>query len=365
MNYYALLVVLVIVTAILMRGYQEHNKAYVIIACMMLFAIYGLRDTFVIGGDTTSSYLHMFQRMPTYSWADIPQMSGGLNTAFYWVCKAFYELSDGDYQLFVTIISFFVTVCFGILIYRYSPNPLQSILYHFGLLFFTFHFSVLKQSIAMGLLMLAFDCLMRQKTIRFFLLVLIAGQFHFPSLVFLLAYPLSKINIGRNYLILLALMLTVTFLFRNQLINLMLNTYKDLEDSTTSVNLAGVTFFRTKAIIMLLIIIAAVLIRKPKPDDRLYSILLEFMGIALVFQTFCGYNNIFERLADYYFQFSVIFIPMVFDKTADREPLLSGQVMNIVDTAGPYLFCGYAVYRFITYTQNDPLLYPFKFFFQV
>ena len=210
----------------------------------------------------------------------------------------------------------------------------------------------------------AFDCLVRQKKLKFFLLVLLAGQFHFPALVFLPAYFMSKIKIGRSFLVVLAFLLLITYLFRSQIASLMLNLYRDAEDSSVSVNLSGVTFFRTKSIIMLGIIVAAVIIRKPRPDDRIYTLLLLFMGMALLFQTFCGYNNIFERLADYYFQFSVIFIPMIFDKTADREPLLGWRQMGIIDTIAPYLFCGYGIYRFYTYTLNASQFYPFRFFFE-
>ena len=364
MNYYILLVALVLVTAFLMYGTRRQNKLYVFVACLLLFAIYGLRNTFVIGGDTTSSYLHMFEKMPNYTWREVLSINGGVNTGFYLLAKTFYEISGGDYQLFVSFIAAFYTICFGKFIYRYSPNPLQSILYHFGLLFFTFHFSVLKQTIAMAMVLLSFDCLIRGKNIKYFILILAAAQFHYPAYVFFLAYPLFRMKINRNYLFYLAGLLAITFLLRNQLVNLMLNLYKDLEDSTSSVDLSGVTFLRTKSLIMIVIVVAAVAFRKPKPEDKVYSTLLAFMGIAIVFQTFCGYNNIFERLADYYFQFSVVFIPMVFDKSADREPLLNWRMMSVIDSAAPYLFCGFAVYRFITYTQSDRYLYPFKFFFQ-
>ncbi len=362
MNYYTLLVILVIVSAILMRGYREHNKAYVIVACLMLFAIYGLRDTYKIGNDTTSSYLHLFERMPTYSWAGVMKIDGGNNAGFYLLCKVFYQASGGDYQLFITTIAAFFTICFGLLIYRYSPNPMQSILYHFGLLFFTFHFSVLKQTIAMGFVILAFDRLVKQKPFRFLALILIGMQFHLPSLVFLLAYPVSKLKPGRHFLLLLGAVLLLTFLFRSQLLSLMARMYKG--EGNTSVKTEGVRFLRTKSLIMITIVVAAVIFRKPKAEDRVYSLLLELMGVAIVFQTFCGYGNIYERLADYYFQFSVVFIPMVFDRHADRDSLVNWRLMQLIDLAAPYLFCGYAIYRFIHTATNDPTLYPFRFYFE-
>lgn len=360
MNYYALLVALVIVTALLMRGYRGGNKKYVIVACLLLFAIFGLRDTLVIGGDSTSSYLHLFERMPSYSWSDILTLHGAFNTGYYALNKLVCDLG-GDYQMMITLIAAFVTICFGRLIYRYSPNPLQSILYHFGLLFFTFHFSALKQSIAMAILMLAFDCIIERRAMRFFLLVMLAALFHAPALIFLPAFWIAKLNAGRRYLLILVVVLLFTFVFRTQIVNLMLTWYGS-EDIIVSSE--GIRFFRTKMIVMIIIVAAALILRIPSAEDRVYSVLLEFMGVAVVLQTFCGYNNIFERLADYYFQFAVVFIPMVFEKTEEHRSRLDRQSLRLVTTYAPYVFCAYAVYRFYNVTRNSGMLYPFKFFFE-
>lgn len=362
MNIYTLLVALVLVTALLMHGYREGNKKYVIVACLLLFAVYGLRDCSTIGGDSSSSYLHQFQRMPGYTWSDILSGEEPYNVGYRILNKAVSDVTNGDYQFFIALIAAFVTLCFGRMIYKYSPNPLASILYHFGLLLYTFHFNALKQSIAMAFLMLAFDQIINRKPVRFVLLTTLAALFHFPAIVFLPAYWIAKLKPGRNYLVLLAIALLLTYLFRSQLLTAMLNLYKD--DGIVAVSMEGIQFLRTKALIMVVIVAVTILLRKPKKEDRVYSILLEFMGLAIIFQTFCGYNNIFERLADYYFQFSVVFIPMVFDKNADREPLFSWRLISVIDIVAPYIFCGYGIYRFITTVRLEPTLYPFKFFFQ-
>lgn len=362
MDYYALLVALVLLTALLMRGYEEKNLKYVIVACLLLFAIYGLRDTYHIGGDAKTSYLGNFWKIREKSFAQVIADSGGQNILFQLMTKFFtVVISYDDYQLYVSMIAVFVTICFGRMVYRYSPNPLQSILYHFGLLFFLFHFDALKQSIAMAILMLSFDQIVARKPIKFLLLVLIAGQFHFPALVFLPAYWIAKAHMGKIYLIVLAAALLLTYLFRNQILNFMLELYREEE---ANVDLSNVRFLRTKALIMIIIVVAAVVFRVPTHEDRVYEILLGFMGVAIVFQTFCGYNNIFERLADYYFQFSVIFIPMVFDKKAKRKSLLNWRLLEVADTMAPYLFCGYSIYRFLGTAKGSALLYPYQFFFQ-
>lgn len=361
MNYYSLLVALIILTALFMRGDQKGNKKYVIVACLLLFTIYGLRDAYRIGCDTTSSYIGNFERMQASSWSGIIESTGGTNALFYLMTKAFSAYISTDYQLYITVIAVFVTFCFGRLVYRYSPNPLQSILYYFGLLLYSFHFSALKQSIAMSFLFLAFDPLVKRKPIRFILLVCVAAQFHFPSLVFLPAYWLAKLRLGRSYLLFLAIMLALTYIFRNQIINYMNSLY---EESTGEIDLSGVRFLRNKAIIMIAIVAAAVCIRRPAQDEPVYGILMQFMGLAIVFQTFCGYDNIFERLADYYFQFAVIFIPLVFEKGHERSGLLGEGATRAINTVAPFVFCGFGVYRFLDYVSNSQFFMPFYFFFQ-
>lgn len=360
MRIYVLLVVLLLVSALLMQGNQPRNKKYVIVACLLIFAVYGLRNTYWIGVDSRYSYMRMYEALSQMTWEQFRSAGQEYNNAYFFLNWALSHLG-GDYQLFVSLEALFVTVCFGNMLYRYSPSPIQSICYHFGLLFFVFHFSALKQSFAMAFLMLAFDQIVQRKPIRFLLLVMIASQFHYPSLVFLPAYWITKIKPGKSYLLLLAAALAITFVFRNQLLNLMLDSYKGSEEEAT---MEGIAFLRTKSIIMILIVVAAVVFRRPTEDDFVYGYLLEFMGIAIVFQTFCGFSNMFERLADYYFQFSVVFIPMVFDKNQKQKSLFNWRIMDIVYTFAPFVFCSYAIYRYLITFQGDYHFVPFKFFFQ-
>ena len=359
MSVYYLLITLLLLTALLMRGNQPKNKKYVFVACLLIFAVYGLRNTYWIGVDSRYSYRRAFESISQMSWAQFRSAGQEYNNAYYYLNWAIAHLG-GDYQLFVSLEALFVTVCFGRMIYRYSPSPIQSICYHFGLLFFVFHFSALKQSYAMAFLMLAFDQIVHRKPVRFILLVLIASQFHYPSLVFLPAYWITMVRPGKSFLILLAIALLLTFIFRNRL-NLMLSAYKGTDEEAT---MEGVTFLRTKSIIMIVIVVAAVVFRRPTADDPIYGYLMEFMGIAIVLQTFCGYSNIFERLADYYFQFSVIFIPMVFDRRQKQRALLSWRLMDVIYSVAPFVFCGYGIYRYLITFSGDYHFVPFKFFFE-
>ena len=126
----------------------------------------------------------------------------------------------------------------------------------------------------------------------------------------------------------------------------------------------GIRFLRNKVVIMIAIVVFAVGIRPPAPDDTLYNALLMFAGVAIIFQTFCGYNNIFERLADYYFHTSIIFIPLIFEKGGkSRMRAIAGIDQRLIN-AVPLLICAFAIWRFLSTVNNSGIYMPYRFFWQ-
>jgi len=166
-------------------------------------------------------------------------------------------------------------------------------------------------------------------------------------------------KVGKGYVFVLIGMFAATYLLREQILELMTDIYE------TTIYETNMRFFANKVLIMLVIIVAALILRPPSEEDRMYNILLQFMGIAAVIQTFAGYNNTFERLANYYFQFSVIFIPLVFQRGKIQSLFLNSRTAESVKYIAPYLFGGFGVWRFANYIQNNDWLWlPFRFFFQ-
>lgn len=358
MNIYMIMAALIIVLALLMKGDVPQNKKYIVWSVLIMFIVYGLRDTYSVGIDNTSSYLHIFQDIGETEWAEIREGTD-LNENLLW--KMFVKLSHivlaGDYQLFISVISAFVMFVFGRFIYRYSASPVQSFIYYWGLWFFTFNFSALKQSIAMAILLLAFDAIINRKMIRFILLTAIAALVHFPSLVFLPAYWVTKLNPRRGFLIFISLAILAVYLWRDQIMNFVVQFYYDNR------TFEGEDRFLTgKVTVMLLLILTAYVLRSPSKDNVVYTASMQLVSVAMVLQLFSVYNNVFERLADYYFQFSVIFVPFIFDRRIrDKRKLEKTAII----TVGPYILAALCLYRFNDIvTREAAALLPYKFFFQ-
>ena len=356
MNMYVGMMAAVLVLACVMRGDKPENKYYIWLSCLLMFALCGLRDVYSIGIDSATSYVSIFRRLGETDWADIPQ---GNNMGFTYLLKLCHTLTGGDYQSFYMLYTAFFMVIFGRFVSKYSPSPVQSFCYFWGLLCYIFLFDGIKQGIAMGFITLAFDAIVEKKPLWFALLVYIAWWFHAPALIFAPAYLIAMMKPGRMYLLFLAALLAFTYSFRDRILELMLEFYD------TTIYDYEMRFLANKVIIMLGIVAAALVLRPPEEDDRVYGILLQFMGIAVVIQTFASYNNTFERLANYYFQFCVAFIPLVFQTDIRRCQLLDIKTEAMAKQLAPWAFCAFGVWRFANYiTSNAWAWLPYRFFFE-
>ena len=356
MNVYMIMAAVIIFLALPMRGDLPRNKKYIIWACILMFVVYGLRDAYSVGDDSATSYLHQFQQLEKTTWA---QLRNGvdLNDNLFWrlFAKLGYVVFNGNYQLFIATLSGFVTGVFGRFIYRYSNNPVQSFVYYWGLWFYTFNFSALKQSIAMSLLLLAFDAVIDRKLLKFLSVVILASLFHFPSIVFLPAYWLLKLNPRREFLAVLAAALLSVYLWRDQILNFMLQFYYEGREF-----IGEDRFFTGKVTVMLALVLIAFILRPPSKYNKVYAASMQFVAIATILQLFSVYNNVFERLADYYFQFSVIFVPFILDQR-DIEP----ENRSVLITAAPYVLGVLCLLRFNDIvTRPTSYLMPYRFFFQ-
>lgn len=374
MSIYYWLVALILLFGLLMHGERRGNLTYILVAGALLFCVLGLRDAYTVGNDSASSYKVQFEKMNDTDWSDLAgpfdwirdleEQSGreDKNAGLEYLMKLVYDWTDGDYQFFITLVAFFVIFANLHLVRKYSPSPLQSVLYFLGLLFFSFHFSALKQSVAMIFVIYSFDAIIDRKLLKYLILLTIASVFHYPALVFLPAYWIGNMRLGRSYLILLALILFFVYLYRDSIVEWMSdNYYGEESDHMVATN---ARFLMNKVIVMLVIIVAALIVRPPHPSDRIYSSLLALVGVATVLQTFAGYGNIFERLADYYFQFSIVFIPMVFETVETKRCYLQPRMLQLIRNFGPYLFGAFAIWRFIQNTSGDSNLNHYQFYFQ-
>ena len=269
-----------------------------------------------------------------------------------------------SFQGCLFIISAFVAITLGILIYRYSPSPFWSYIMYVGMGFYISTFNILKQAIAMGFIVLAMICVLKSKPTKFVVLVTLAMLFHLPAGIFLVAYPFARKKIDVVYFIILALTAVIVFLFRNQIVEQASILYYEGDIKFESSGSIG-----GRALMMSAILALGVFMRPLKQYDMVYSRIFNILVLATIVQTFSVYDNVFSRLADYFFQFVVLLFPLIFQPGREQAKQFPGYIREIrYFTKKSYQIIKFPVFVFtilyyLSYVEaSSALLSGFSFF---
>ena len=306
---YYLLLVAIIALGILMPQGAKDRKQYIVIMAVLHSLLSGLRHQYLTGDMQT--YCYKYWRTLNEGWFSEEIFQEGRNFGFNWLLKFFSTLSDGEFQVFLIAVAIFIEAVVAYLIYKYSPLPWLSFLVWNCIGFYVFGFSAIKQSIAMGLIMIAFVGIMEEKPKQFALFTILAGFVHTPALVFIPAYYLSKRKFTLQTMILYICGTIAIFINRNHIVKLMQDFYYEEEIIGDSADLGG-RFF-----LILLFVIAGFALKGF--NGKYFSKVANLIVLAAVLQMFSGFDNVFTRLTDYYLQFLIIFIPLSFADYKDEK----------------------------------------------
>ncbi len=286
--------------------------------------------------------------------------------------RLFFHLSGRiglSYDVCIFIIAAFAAVTLGIVIYKYSPAPYWSYLIYIAMGFYMFTYSGLKQTIAMGFVMIAFTGLVEGKFKKFLIWTLVGALFHTPALIFLAVYPMSKKKLDWKYALMIFGMIVAVFVLKNQIVQFMSEAYYGDE---TKFDSSG-SIFGGRFLMMVFIIIVGMVLRPIKLNDVVYCKVFNIVILAAVLQLFSAYDNNFTRLADYYYQFIVLFMPLMLESgdkrilenpdIATEDIVFHGKVVYAVLAVGITLF---ALWYYSSYLDSSAgLLRSYKFCWEI
>lgn len=303
MNIYWIIVGVVIGLGLIMPQKGYFRKYYIIIMAILHAFVCGFRYMYLTGD--LRKYAADYYEILNHGWFSDMVIQEGRNTGFFGLMKLFSTLTNGDFQIFLFALAVITQVIVAILIYKYSPKPWLSYLVYNCMGFYVAGFSLIKQYLAMAIIMWAMMAIFEKRPLKFLILTLIAGFIHMPALCFLPAYFIANRRINASTLIGYFFGAVIIYFFRGSIINLVSDFY--YEDETfqlVNTTLGG------RFLVILIILIAALMLKgfREKNYERLFNIIV----VAALFQMFSGFDNIFTRLSDYYLQFLVLFIPMIF-----------------------------------------------------
>lgn len=231
-------------------------------------------------------------------------LSDWKNPGFSLLMFGFSKISGDDFQLFLVFLALILSLAVGITLNRFCPRPWLGFWVWNCLGFYIGAFSALKQGLAMALILLAYGGLEEGKFRKFLIFVGLAGFFHIPALIFLPAFFLTRFRFNGKMAAAYLLLGAVLWLLRTPAAELLAGWYP-AELSGAAVRPGG-RFF-----LMVLILTAGIFLRGT--GDPGFFRLAHLMACAALLQLLAVYGNVFTRLADYYFQFAILFVPHIFE----------------------------------------------------
>lgn len=193
LNYIFLWLVICVEALFLFRPKKPLQlKLFMGLVGLELILIAGLRSINV--GRDSLSYFYLFNIVS--STADIFAMPSYMERGFLIFVKGLSLIYNHPQILFITVAGLFVASSWK-LIYRYSPNFLFSVLIFISAVplgSYVFGMSFLRQAMAISIVFVSFDFLLKKSFLPFLSFVLLATLFHKSALVFVVLYPFIYIK---------------------------------------------------------------------------------------------------------------------------------------------------------------------------
>lgn len=116
-----------------------------------------------------------------------------------------------EFALFKFVIALFCNWSIFRFIKRHSISPFTSILFYAFILYLHINFNSIRQAIAIGFFLIAYDKLLEKKWIKYYLLIIAAFLFHRSALICLIIPLLGFIKINKKVSGIIAVFLIVSF----------------------------------------------------------------------------------------------------------------------------------------------------------
>ena len=301
------------------RGSRRKEQLVTWMLILILVFFCGLRTK----GNDTGTYLEVYEyRTPTLSNISTqskPEFASGI--ALFYVSRFLKTVgfSSQDYLLF---FAFATLIPYVLFVRRYSRSMVFGVFLMFTTGFYTFSLAAIKQCMATGICLMAVNCALDRRWIRFFLLIGLASLFHPYAIIYLLVPLMMFKPWTYKTFIYMGIFVAAGFYLET-----LLGTVLDITDmmgasyDQESFTGEGVNIFRV-AVAFVPLVLAALYGKKlfagsTKTEDLMFN--LAMINALIMFVGLFGTANYFARLANYFLPAQIIVLPWILRKAHPRD----------------------------------------------
>lgn len=298
------------------REEEKQRKLFLFLTGLAIVLYMGLRDASV--GSDTLGYIEKYRWYAQYSLNQILNLyRTDLKDPTYYAVGWLFSRIFSEPQFWLCFVSAVYISGVMLLVYRRSPAPLFSVFLFLCLSYVEFCMSGMRQAFAMGITLFALYPMEKRKPIPFVLIVVLASLFHTSAIVFLAAYPMSKLKLGGKHLVIFLGSLILFFFFQDEVRQLVQNVFEanrlsGYAESETALNFTG---YLIQVVIFLFCALTYPRVKACYEHADLYYN-LSFIG--LTFQLFSSMVAEAFRLSLYFSVVNIVLLTMALT-VSDRK----------------------------------------------
>ncbi len=288
---------------------ENKNKFFLIIAFIELFLILSLREPI----SDMIRYCQYYSIIGEMSWNELINFDWEIG---YTVLNKILYMINQDERFFIVVTSALTLIGPYVFIKKYSNNYLMSLIMFIAMNFFSNNYYILRQMLALSILLISVSYIKNRKFIKFTICVLVATLFHKSSILFLVGYFLFNIKITNKYLNYLIIIFIALVPLRNIIVRYISGfIYQEYSGIQTS---SGYTLL----IIMLMVYGIMYIAHLTKKTNNKDTIFYNQFIMAIVLQIFATSQSVISRLVVDYYVAIIIFLPNIIEKIEIKQRLL-------------------------------------------
>lgn len=194
---------------------EKSRKLYLCLVFSLIVAVAMLRKD-QIGIDLSLYYNKYYPLFKNVAWNKLQSVtiSGDWELGFCAFCKLIGQISTNT-QCFVIFTSLFTIIPYALFIYRNSDDVVFSTVFFLGYHIFMMTMNVIRQAMAVGIVLIGLETLKRKQYVKFIIYVVIATFFHTSAIIALLLILCDKVTFKKNtFFVLTVLTAGFSFIYR-------------------------------------------------------------------------------------------------------------------------------------------------------
>lgn len=285
------------------------NRKQICFLCfLLLWIIQALRST-TVGHDSFNTYLPAFSMLNIDRFSDIFSQTVLYNwEKGYVLYESFINYFTKNENLFLAITSAVVLMPISNMIKRYSETPWLSFVIFASLIIYHFSFSGLRQAIAIAITCYSVRYIEEGKIVPFLFFVFLATQFHTSAIVFVIAYPLSRIDFTYIRGVLVVLMIALLFITIEPLLDF-IRPILFGDSKYSSYNEAGGGAIGLTLFYIVLTFFSLIKLYSKDVNHKMISLFAWMTILVLAFQPLALISDVADRVGYYFLPFYSIAIP--------------------------------------------------------